>query len=94
MHDKAHSRFYELNNKEREDFYVKLNQKYDINLIEKREKPIILVSSSSWTEDEDFHILIDALDSKWLFSLETLQFKPNTAFGPLFLEFYLISIKS
>ena len=28
------------------------------------QRPAILVSSSSWTEDEDFHILVEALDSK------------------------------
>lgn len=27
-------------------------------------RPAILVSSSSWTEDEDFHLLIDAFESE------------------------------
>lgn len=30
----------------------------------KAQRPAILVSSSSWTEDEDFHILVEALESK------------------------------
>ncbi len=28
----------------------------------KQKRPALIVSSSSWTEDEDFHLLIDALD--------------------------------
>lgn len=28
------------------------------------DRPAILVSSSSWTEDEDFHLLIEAFDGK------------------------------
>ena len=31
----------------------------------KAKRPAILVSSSSWTEDEDFHLLIDAFESKY-----------------------------
>lgn len=31
----------------------------------KSKRPVVVVSSSSWTEDEDFHILIDAFQSKF-----------------------------
>jgi hypothetical protein len=30
----------------------------------KSSRPALIVSSSSWTEDEDFHILIESLQSK------------------------------
>lgn len=33
------------------------------SIILKTKRPVLLVSSSSWTEDEDFHILIDAFES-------------------------------
>lgn len=31
----------------------------------KSNKPGILISSTSWTEDENFEILLEALESKW-----------------------------
>ena len=40
--------------------FTNVNEKNKISM--KSSRPALIVSSSSWTEDEDFHILIDALE--------------------------------
>lgn len=70
MYDKPHTRFKLLNAEEKKKFHSKLVKKYFIDeftafVENKDDTPALIVSCSSWTEDEDFHILIDALES-WI----------------------------
>lgn len=68
MHDKAHERFKKLDSTDKDQFFSKLASFYKISEFKEFKgsisKPALLVSSSSWTEDEDFHLLIDALQSQ------------------------------
>ena len=85
LYDKPHERFKPLTVEEKNTFFQKLIQRYNLKefadpdcndrhtaftnvsnednkVSMKASRPALIVSSSSWTEDEDFHILIDALE--------------------------------
>ena len=82
LYDKPHERFQPLSIEDKNDFFKKLAQNYNLKefaddessnatafttnlnnkISMKSSRSALIVSSSSWTEDEDFHILIDALE--------------------------------
>jgi len=63
MHDKAHERFRLLDLHEKHKFYLKLADKYKLTSIS--DKYIKCFNFLFFfTEDEDFHLLIEAFESK------------------------------
>jgi beta-1,4-mannosyltransferase len=79
MYDKPHESFHMLDAAERAAFHNKLVDVYKIDLTSgagEDRKSALLVSSSSWTEDEDFHLLISAFESI-IYSFLVNYFKNN-----------------
>lgn len=71
LYDRAPSMFHTASLSEKHELFVRLQPLLDIDscLTEKKNgmiqecnnRPAVLVSSTSWTADEDFHILLHAL---------------------------------
>jgi len=73
------------------EFYFRKGRKGDSVLTElrnglvemKKKRPAILVSSSSWTEDEDFHLLADALDGNIFYPYFFVRIKIHRDFNTI-----------
>lgn len=65
---------------ERNEFLHKLAEKYNISIPCLPKRSGFIVSSTSWTEDEDFSILLNALQgsSKWICFIRVIFYKYAT----------------
>ncbi|KAI3658148.1 hypothetical protein MP638_001611 [Amoeboaphelidium occidentale] len=62
LYDKAPEHFKRLNDQEISVFRERLDSEYGVSLAsQKQKKPFIIVTSTSWTEDEDMSLLFDAI---------------------------------
>ena len=89
LYDKPHPRFHEMQPSEKETFLSRLSN--TIPILKKAKDCKLIVSSTSWTKDEDFGILLDAL-VKIDKSLQTKFIVVITGKGPE-KTFYLNKIK-
>ena len=61
LYDQPHQRFKPLSQSEKDDFIGKVSESYPLLDKIKSGDAKLIVSSTSWTKDEDFSILLDAL---------------------------------
>lgn len=61
LYDRPTDKFHPINLAEKNDFLRKLAEKYYITIPCSPRRSGFIVSSTSWTEDEDFSILLNAL---------------------------------
>lgn len=61
LYDRPADEFHPITLTEKSEFLQKLVEKYNVSVLNSPKRSGFIVSSTSWTEDEDFSILINAL---------------------------------
>lgn len=61
LYDRPIDKFHPITLEERDEFLYKLAETYGISIPRLPKRSGFIVSSTSWTEDEDFSILLNAL---------------------------------
>jgi len=69
LYDRPPDNFHPITLEEKNEFLHKLTETYDISIPYSPRRSGFIVSSTSWTEDEDFSILLNALQGMNLFYL-------------------------
>lgn len=61
LYDRPTDEFHPITLTEKSDFLRKLAEQYDVSIPQSPKRSGFIVSSTSWTEDEDFSVLLNAL---------------------------------